>query len=705
MPGPPDRRTVNAVAYPDTFRGNAADDHHGTRVPDPYRWLEDVDAPETRAWIEAQNRLSLGWLAAVPQRTAIRRRLTALWNYERYSAPFKRGKEYFFFRNDGLQNQAVLYHAAALDREPHVLLDPNGLARDGTVALTSLDVAHNGRLLAYGISASGSDWQTLRVRDVQTGQDRPDRLEWVKFAGPSWTLNGTGFFYSRYPEPAPGDSAFAVNRDHRLYYHRVGTAQADDVLIYARPEEPEWGVGAQVSEDGRYAVLNVWLGTDRRNRLYYIDLATPDRPALHNPVVRLLDEFDAGYTFVGNRGPVFYVLTDHDAPNRRVVAIDVRRPQPEAWRTVVPEGPNVVEGAHLTHDGLLVEVLRDAHSELRVFGLGGESRGAVPLPGLGAVGGVSARASDSEAFFAFTSFLFPTTIYRYDGTSGDTHVVWAPTVPFAPDEFETKQVFFRSKDGTRVPMFLTHRRGLVLDGSHAVYLGGYGGFNISLTPAFSPGVVAWLEMGGVWAVANLRGGGEYGETWHAAGMLEHKQNVFDDFIAAAEYLVAQGYTTPARLAIGGGSNGGLLVGAAITQRPELFAAALPAVGVFDMLRFHRFTIGWAWTTEYGSPDDASHFPILRAYSPLHNLRPGTSYPATLITTGDHDDRVAPAHSFKFAAGLQAAQGGAAPVMIRVETDAGHGAGKPTAKVIDEQADRWAFLARVLGMPTPTDWGR
>jgi prolyl oligopeptidase len=694
--GPPGHAAAQRPAYPPAPPGGQVDDYHGTPVADPYRWLEDVDAPDTRAWIEAENRVTGAWLEAIPEREAIRRRLMQLWNYERYGVPFRRGTRYFYFKNDGLQNQAVLYSRTGLDADPKVLLDPNTLAADGTVALTSLDVTPDGRLLAYGTSASGSDWQTLRVRDVATGRDLPDRLEWIKFAGPSWT-HGAGFFYSRYPDPPADQPLRGVNRDHRLFYHRLGTPQTQDREVYARPDQPDWGVSAAVTDDGRYVILTVWLGTDRRNRLYYMGLTAPARPALDVPVVRLLDEFDAGYTFVGNDGPVFYVLTDRDAPKRRIVAIDVRHPDSATWRTVVPEGVEVIENAHLVSDALVVESLRDAHSDLRVFGLDGRARGSIPLPGLGAVAGVSGRPGEPELFYAYTSFLFATTIYRYDLAAGEGRAFAAPAVDFDASRYETTQVFGRSADGTRVPVFLTHRRGLERDGSHPVYLTGYGGFNVSVTPAFSPAIPVWLERGGIYAVANLRGGGEYGEDWHRAGMLERKQNVFDDFIAAAEYLVAQGYTTPARLAIGGGSNGGLLVGAAITQRPDLFGAALPAVGVFDMLRFHRFTIGWAWVTEYGSADSAAHFPVLRAYSPLHNLRPGAHYPATLITTADHDDRVVPAHSFKFAAALQAAQGGPAPVLIRIETKAGHGAGKPTGKIVEEQADRWAFLVRVLGM--------
>jgi prolyl oligopeptidase len=683
--------------YPPTHRGNVVDDYHGTSVADPYRWLEDVDAPETRAWVEAENALTFGFLERIPQRDAIRRRLTALWNYPRYSAPFAKAGRYFFFKNDGLQNQPVLYVQDSLVAEPRVLLDGNLLSPDGTVALTALAVSEDARWLAYGTSASGSDWTELHVREVATGRDLADRLQWVKFSGIAWTHDGAGFFYSRYPEPEGGNPKLAVNRDHALYYHRLTTTQAEDLLVYARPDQPDWGIGAEVSHDGRYLVLNLWLGTDRRNRLYYADLGDPLRPRLDARPVALLDAFDASYTFVGNEGPVFFVATDLEAPRKRVVAIDLERPGRGLWKTLLPQQEDVLESVRLVHRTFVASYLHDAHSQLRLFARDGAGLGGIALPGLGTVTELSGEPDDDELFFGFTSFLAPTTIYRHVFATGMTTVLHAPALDFDASAYETRQVFYRSKDGTRVPMFITCRRGLALDGSHPTYLYGYGGFNVNLTPGFSPAVLVWLEMGGVYAVPNLRGGGEYGEEWHQGGMLERKQNSFDDFLAAAQYLTLEGYTSPAKLAIGGGSNGGLLVGAAMTQHPELFAAALPAVGVMDMLRFHRFTIGWAWVTEYGSADSADQFPTLYAYSPLHHLRPGTAYPATLITTADHDDRVVPGHSFKFAAALQAAQAGPRPVLIRIETKAGHGAGKPTGKIIEEQADRWAFLVKTLDM--------
>jgi len=687
---------AQSLQYPAARKSDVVDDYHGTRVPDPYRWLEDPDSPESRAWIEAQNRLTAAYLAEIPARSTIRERLTKLWNYPKYGTPFRKGRRYFFFKNDGLQNQSVLYKQASLTADPETLLDPNLLSEDGTVALSTMAVSDDGRLLAYGTSASGSDWEEFRVRDVAQGRDLSDYLKWIKFSGASWTNDGAGFFYSRYPEPA--DKALTdVNRFQRLYYHRLGTDQAQDLLVYERSDQPDWGMNAEVTDDGRYAVLHVWLGTDRRNRVYYLDLKDAKRPNVTGAVVRLLDDFDASYAFVGNDGPVFYVLTDLDAPRKRVIAIDTRHPERARWREIIPQGPDVLDGVQIIHDTFVANSMHDASSRLRLFARDGRFVKDLPLPTLGSIGGISGERKDDEMFYAFTSFLYPTTIFRYDFKSGVTSVFKAPAIDFDPSGYETKQVFYTSKDGTRVPMFITHKKGLHLDGSNPTYLYGYGGFNISLTPSFSVSMLVWLRMGGVYAVPNLRGGGEYGEEWHQAGMHEKKQNVFDDFIAAAEYLIAQGYTSPSKLAIAGGSNGGLLVGAAITQRPELFGAALPAVGVMDMLRFHKFTIGWAWVTDYGSADSAAQFPYLYKYSPLHNIREGTRYPATLVTTADHDDRVVPGHSFKFTAALQAAQAGPRPVLIEIETKAGHGAGKPTSKQIEEQADRFAFLVRNLGM--------
>jgi len=691
--------SAQQCAVPKTQTASVLDDYHGTKVADPYRWLEDTDALETKAWIEAENCVTFGFLERIPERERIRQRLTRIWDYPKYGTPFKDGGRYFFFKNDGLQNQSVLYVQHTLADPPAVLLDPNRLSEDGTVALSALEVSDDGRYLAYSTSASGSDWQEFLVRDITTGRDLADHLKWVKFSGASFTKDGAGFFYSRYPQPE-GAALQSVNRDMKLYYHRVGTDQNADVLVYQRPDQPDWGFGAGVTDDGRYLVNSVWLGTDRRNRVYYQDLGDPTHSTLGGEMVRLLDDFDAGYGFAGNDGPVFYFWTDLDAPRGRLIAIDTRNPARANWREVIPQGTDVLQGAQIVNHTFVASYLVDARSALRLFGMDGTPKGEIALPTLGSLGGVSGRPDEPEMFYAFTSFLYPTTVFRYDLTTGRSEVFKAPELDFDASGYETKQVFYSSKDGTRVPMFITHKKGIPMDGSNPTYLYGYGGFNISITPSFSPGILAWLEMGGVYAVPNLRGGAEYGEEWHQAGMLEKKQNVFDDFISAAEYLIRERYTSTPKLAIGGGSNGGLLVGAAMTQRPELFGAALPAVGVMDMLRFHKFTIGWAWVTEYGSADSANQFPFLRKYSPLHNLKAGTAYPATLVTTADHDDRVVPGHSFKFAAALQAAHTGSAPVLIRVETKAGHGAGKPTTKIIEEQADRWAFLVEVLGMRRP-----
>ena len=694
---------AQSITYPPARKGDVVDDYHGTKVADPYRWLEDVDSPETRSWVEAENRVTFAYLEQIPERERIRRRLTALWDYPKYGAPFKKGGRYFFFKNSGLQNQAVLYTQSALTAEPEILLDPNTLSADGTVALSILAFAEDGRTMVYGTSGSGSDWQEFRVRDVTTKQDKSDHLKWIKFSGAAWTHDGAGFFYSRYPEPAQGaDAMLDVNRNQKVYYHKLGTDQSADRLIYERPDHPDWGFGVEVSADGRYAVYQVWLGTDRRNRVYYQDLGDPKKPRLDAPVVRLLDEFDASYGFVGNSAALFFFQTDNAAPRSRIIAVDTRKPQPSAWRELVAQAPDPIEGSQIIHNTFVVRYLHDAASQLRLFGLDGKpvGGGEVKLPTLGSIASVTGEPRDDEMFYAFTSFLYPTTIFRHDFKTGASTVFKAPEIAFDAAGYETVQVFYRSKDGTRAPLFLTYKKGLKRDGSNPTYLYAYGGFNVNMTPGFSIGVLGWLEMGGVYAQAVLRGGSEYGEEWHQAGMLDRKQNVFDDFIAAAEYLIAEGYTSPPKLAIGGGSNGGLLIGAVLNQRPELFGAALPAVGVMDMLRFHKFTIGWAWVTEYGSADSVAQFPALLRYSPIHNMKPGTKYPPTLVTTADHDDRVVPGHSFKYAATLQATQAGPAPVLIRIETKAGHGAGKPTAKIIEEQTDRWAFLVHNLRMQLP-----
>ena len=687
-----DNRSAKALEYPNAKKSDQVDDYHGVKVADPYRWLEDTDSAETKAWVEAENKVTFDYLGQIPYRPGIHDRLMKLWNYERYGVPEKQGSRYFYQHNTGLQNQSVLYVADSLSAEPRLLLDPNTLSSDGTVALVGHAVSDDGKLLAYGTSASGSDWQEWRVRDVDTGKDLPDLIKWVKFSGASWTKDEKGFYYSRYDEPKQGTMLRDANYFHKLYYHKLGTAQAEDKLVYERPDNKELGFAGNVTDDGRYLVITVWQGTSPKNRLYYQDLSKPG-----SPVVKLLDDFDAEYRFIDNDGPVFWFRTDLDAPRGRLIAIDTDHPERTNWKTIVPEAKDTLNAVSVVNNTFVLEYLKDAQTEVRVHDLRGKFLRNVDLPGIGTATGFSGKRKDTETFYAFTSFIVPTTIYRYDLEAGKSSVFREPKVDFDASKYETEQVFYTSKDGTRVPMFLTHKKGLKLDGQNPVLLYAYGGFNISLTPAFSVANVVWLEMGGVYAQPNLRGGGEYGEEWHQAGTKLRKQNVFDDFIGAAEWLIANHYTTPAKLAIRGGSNGGLLVGACLTQRPDLYGATLPQVGVMDMLRFHKFTIGWAWTSDYGSSDDPEIFKALYAYSPLHNLKVGTKYPATLVTTADHDDRVVPGHSFKFAATLQADQAGTAPVLIRIETKAGHGAGKPISKQIEETADSWAFLARNLNM--------
>jgi prolyl oligopeptidase len=682
------------LEYPQTPRVEQTDDYHGTRVADPYRWLEDPDSEETRAWIEAQNEVAFQYLESIPERERIRRRLETVWDYERYGVPFFRGGRYFFMHNNGLQNQNVLYTTERLDAEPRILLDPNELSEDGTVALAMTAVSRDSRHLAYGLSSAGSDWLEFKVRDVATGKDLPDHLKWIKFSGATWSTDGSGFYYSRYDEPDPDAVYEQANYYQKVYFHRLGTDQGEDRLVYQRSDQKEWGFDSHVTEDGSYLVLHVWQGTDPKNGVFYRDLKAG------GGFVELLAGFDASYEFLGNEGSLFWFRSDLEAPRQRIIGIDVRKPARASWIEIIPQSEATLEGATVIADRFVALYLRDVRSEVKIYGLDGRLEKTLELPGLGTAHGFPGRRGDRETFYAFTTFTSPATIYRYDFESGKSSVFRRPQVAFDPGAYETRQVFYTSKDGTRVPMFITHRKGIELDGSHPTHLYGYGGFNVSKTPEFSISALVWLEMGGVYAVPNLRGGGEYGETWHQAGTKLDKQNVFDDFIAAAEWLIDQGYTSTPKLAIGGGSNGGLLVGACMPQRPDLLGVALPAVGVLDMLRYHKFTIGWAWVSDYGSSDDPEEFEALYAYSPLHNLEPGTRYPATLITTADHDDRVVPAHSFKFAATLQAAQTGPAPALIRIETQAGHGGVTPTSKLIEEAADRWAFTLRNLQFTLP-----
>ncbi|MFC5462840.1 prolyl oligopeptidase family serine peptidase [Massilia niabensis] len=684
--------TGSAVTYPVTQKVAQTDNYHGTTIADPYRWLEDANSAQTKGWVDAQNAVTQGYLGQIPQREAIRQRLTKLWNYERYSVPSKDGGRYFYTRNDGLQNQSVLYTMKNLGDEPRMLLDPNKLAADGTVALAGAEVSPDGKLLAYATAASGSDWNEIRVRNIETGKDLADHVKFVKFSNTAWTKDGKGFFYSRYDEPKEATKLADVNYFQKLYYHRIGTPQSADTLVYDRADQKEWGFSGQTTDDGRYLVITTTKGTAPKYRVSYKDLSRPD-----SKVVDLIDNFDAGYDFIDNVGSVFYFSTDRKAPKKRIVAIDVSQPGEANWKEIVAENADTLAGADIINNQLVLEYLKDARSVVRVHDLKGKAVREIALPGIGTVGGLSGKRGEAETFYSFTGFTTPTTIYRLNLKTGQSTVFRQPKVDFNPADYETRQQFFTSRDGTKVPMFIVSKKGIKLDGSNPTYLYGYGGFNISMTPGFSPANLAWMEMGGVYVVANLRGGGEYGESWHQAGTKLQKQNVFDDFIGAAEWLVANKVTSPAKLAIGGGSNGGLLVGAAMTQRPDLFGAAIPMVGVLDMLRFHKFTIGWAWTSDYGSADNPEEFKALVKYSPLHNLKAGTSYPATMITTADHDDRVVPAHSFKFAAAAQAAQAGCNPVLIRIDVKAGHGAGKPTTKQIEEVADRWGFLSKALKM--------
>ncbi len=673
--------------YPPAPHCDVVDDYHGRQVADPFRWLEDIDSSQTSAWIAAQNDLTERFLAAVPRREEIRERLEHVWNYERFSPPSREGRHYVFYKNSGLQNQSVLYVAPVLNGPARVLIDPNLFSVDGTVALSGLAFSHDGERLAYAISRSGSDWLEWHVRDVATGTDLEDHLQWGKFSGAAWRGDGSGFFYSRYDQPV--DALFkAANYYHKLYFHRLGTDQSQDVLVYQRPDHKDWNIAPVVSEDGRWLIIYVTEGTEPRNRVFVQDLDAG------SDVVELLPDADGNYEFLGNDGDRFYFHTTRDAPRGRIVSIGLAE---RSVHEIVGQTADELDAVSMFGDRFVAHYLHDAHSVVRLYDFGGAQIGEIPLPGLGTVSGFQGKRVDAEAYFSFTSYTMPATIYRYDFVTRETTTVFKPAVDFDPDLYTSEQVFYSSKDGTRVPMIATYRKDTVFDGSAPTLLYGYGGFDISLTPAFSPATLVWLEMGGIYAVANLRGGGEYGEEWHLAGTKERKQNVFDDFIAAARYLIKNRYTSPAKLAIMGGSNGGLLVGAVMIQEPKLFGAALPAVGVMDMLRFQKFTIGWAWTSDYGSSDDPEQFEWLYAYSPLHNLRAGVAYPPTLVTTADHDDRVFPGHSFKFAARLQEVQSGDGPALIRIESKAGHGAGKPTAKVIEEVADRYAFLVRVLDM--------
>ncbi|WP_339744339.1 prolyl oligopeptidase family serine peptidase [uncultured Rubinisphaera sp.] len=680
--------------YPKTKKGNQTDIYHGKEVADPYRWLEDDvrESDEVKAWVAAENKVTDAYLSQIPARDEIEKEMTELWDYAKYSAPSKHGGRYYFQKNDGLQNQAVLYMMENLDDEPELLIDPNTWSEDGTVALDGMAFSEDGKYLAYGIQEAGSDWRTWRIMEIATKELLPEKLDWLKFTSAEWTPDSKGFFYGRFAAPKEGEAFQSLNLNHKLYYHRVGTPQSEDVLVYERPDQPEWGFGPAVTDDGRYLVITVWKGTADKYRVFVKDLTEP-----YGIPVPLIDHFENEYTFLGNDGSHFYFKTDLEAPNKRIIAIDIRNPSPENYKEILPEGSEPIESINLIANQFVVSSLKDVKTEVKMYGLDGQFIREVKFPGIGTASGFSGERNEIETFYSFASFTTPPSIYHYNMITGESKLFRRSEIDFDETQYELKQVFFKSKDGTKVPLFIAHKKGLELDGNNPTLLYAYGGFNISLTPYFSISRAQWLKMGGVYCVANLRGGGEYGEDWHQGGMLHNKQNVFDDFIGAAEWLIDSKYTSREKLAIQGGSNGGLLVGACMTQRPDLYAACLPAVGVMDMLRFQKFTAGRYWVDEYGSSDDPEQFETLLKYSPYHQLKPGTKYPATLVTTADTDDRVVPGHSFKFAARLQECNASDEPVLIRIETKAGHGSGKPTSKIIEELADVYAFLVKELGM--------
>jgi prolyl oligopeptidase len=686
------------MKYPQTRRGKDFDEYHGIKVPDPYRWLEaDVrESQEVAEWVKKQNEIARKYLDAIPQRPAIEKRLTELWNYERYSAPTQEGGKYFFTKNDGLQNQSVLYVANAPDDEGRVLVDPNDWSEDGTIAMPSFKPSEDGRYLAYSRSEAGSDWQQVYVLDVESGKLHDERLKWVRFAGIEWKKDGTGFYYNRYPAPPPGEEHQAAALNQMVYFHRLGTPQEDDQLVYRRPDHPDWSFWVNLSDDGKYLVLSISRSTDPQNQVLVRDAdAAPDAA-----FKELIGDFANQFWFIGNDGARFYFLSDLDAPTKRIVAMDIDEPGREHVTEIVAAREATLDGASIISGRIIGQYMVDVLSRVDVFDMSGKPLGTVKLPGKGTSDGFMGDQSDKETFFVFTSYNVPTSVYRYEVLENETQRIRQPRVKFDPEEFAVAQVFYKSQDGTRVPMMLAYRKDLATDKPQPTLLYGYGGYSIPVVPAFRPEYIAWMEMGGVLAVANLRGGGEYGEEWHLAGKTTKKQNVFDDFIAAAQWLIDEGRTSREKLAIMGGSNGGLLVGAVLVQRPELFGASIPMVGVLDMLRFHKFTAGQFWRDEFGDVEKEDEFKALLAYSPYHNVKQGAKFPPTLIMTADTDDRVVPMHSFKFAAALQRAQRGQAPILLRIEERAGHGAGTPVNKQIELSADRWAFLVKTLGMDPP-----
>jgi len=680
----------DTLSYPDSKPGKTVDTLHDIKVPDPYRWLEDLNSDQTSAWVKAQNSLTDSYLDAIPGRQALENHLTKLWNVERLGVPSFEGGSYFFSKNNGLQNQSVLYSTKSLDLEPTVLLDPNKLSKDGTVALNSYEVSPNGKYLAYSTSASGSDWVEWKVREISSGKDLSDHLKWSKFSGASWAKNSKGFYYGRFPTPKNGEEMMAQNIHKKIYFHEIGKPQSEDLLVYERPNQPKQGLYAWVTEDGKYLLIQVSQGTDTKNGLFYKDLRNPT-----SKVIELLSDFDASYDFVTNLGSKFIIRTDLNAPKQKVISIDINEPLSDRWETIIPESTETLRSVSHIGGLFIANYLKDARTEIRRFKTDGDFLPPVKLPGLGTATGFGGKSDQNETFYYFTSFTSPGAVYRYDVTRNASTLFKAPETQFNRDHYESRQIFATSRDGTKIPMFIVSKKNLKLDGNNPTLLYAYGGFNISLRPSYSPATIAWLDLGGIYVMANLRGGGEYGEEWHEAGMKLKKQNVFDDFIACAEHLISNKFTTSKKLSIAGGSNGGLLVGACMVQRPELYGACLPAVGVMDMLRFHKFTIGWAWQAEYGKPEDPEDFKNLLTYSPYHNLKP-SNYPATMVITSDHDDRVVPSHSYKFAAALQSAQNGFAPTLIRIESKAGHGAGTPTSKRIEAIVDKYAFLAKALG---------
>ena len=672
------------VTYPATRKDTTVGDtYFGTKVKDPYRWLEDDQSAETKDWVQKQNIVTFGYLSQIPYRDKVRKRLEQIWNYEKYGTPFKEGGKYYFFKNDGLQNQNVLYVQDNLDSEPRMLLDPNTFSADGTTSLQEIDFSKDGNYFAYSISKGGSDWRTIFVKDLRTNQLLPDQIEWAKFTNIAW--QGDGFYYTRFPEPAEGAELTAANKFGAVYFHKLGTPQKDDRPVYSDKSHPDRSFGATTTDDERFLCISGWESTSG-NVLYVKDLTKKDAD-----FVPIATTFEKDFSVVDNIDDKLIVLTNQSAPNQRLILVNTAQPQPEHWQTLIPEdSADVLQSAVVCGGKIVCSYLHNASSALRVFDLQGKFLKEVALPEIGALTGVNGKKEEKRAFFGFMSFLRPTTIYSLDMNTLEIKVFKAPKLDFNPDAFTTEQVWYASKDGTKVPMFITRKKNIAYDGANPTLLYGYGGFNISVTPAFSPSRAALLENNGIYVVANIRGGGEFGEKWHEAGTKCRKQNVFDDFIAAAEYLIDKKYTSRQRLAIQGGSNGGLLVGACMTQRPDLFGVCFPAVGVMDMLRYHKFTIGYAWATDYGRSDVKEDFPCLYKYSPLHNIKKA-AYPATLVTTADHDDRVVPAHSFKFAATLQENQQGDNPALIRIETSAGHGAGKPTSKSIEEAADIISFM--------------